>query len=44
MIPFGDASRRPRLDPIVTIAIIVVNASMFLLELNGGEALVQRGP
>ena len=33
MIPIGDASRRPVRLPLVTIAIIVVNALVFLLEL-----------
>jgi membrane associated rhomboid family serine protease len=42
MIPLGDASRRPRRSPIVTTAIIVVNALVFLLELMGGEAFVQQ--
>jgi len=42
MIPFGDASRRPRLSPIITITIIVVNTIVFLLELNGGEAFVHQ--
>jgi membrane associated rhomboid family serine protease len=42
MIPFGDASRRPRHTPVVTTAIIVLNGLVFLLELTGGEAFVQR--
>jgi membrane associated rhomboid family serine protease len=40
MIPLMDASRRPRTFPIVTTAIIVVNAIVFLLELGGGDAFV----
>lgn len=40
MIPLMDASRRPRTFPIVTTAIIVVNAVVFLLELGGGDAFV----
>lgn len=40
MIPLGDASRRPTRFPVVTIAIIVVNAFVFLLELMGGDAFV----
>jgi membrane associated rhomboid family serine protease len=40
MIPLGDASRRPRNFPIVTVLIIVVNALVFLLELNSGDAFM----
>lgn len=40
MIPLGDASRRPTRFPVVTIAIIVVNAFVFLLELMGGDTFV----
>ncbi len=42
MVPLGDASRRPTRLPIVTIAIIVVNACVFLLELRGGDAFVKQ--
>ncbi|MGH9572204.1 MAG: rhomboid family intramembrane serine protease [Candidatus Acidiferrales bacterium] len=42
VIPLSDASRRPRSFPIVTAAIIAVNAAVFLLELNGGDAFVVR--
>ena len=42
MIPLGDASRRPKSAPVVTIAIIVVNALVFGLELAGGEAFVKQ--
>jgi membrane associated rhomboid family serine protease len=42
MIPLGDASRRPTRVPVVTIAIIVVNAFVFLLELSGGDAFVKQ--
>jgi membrane associated rhomboid family serine protease len=42
MIPFGDASRRPRRSPVVTTAIIAVNALVFVLELTGGDAFVQK--
>src|SRR5579863_9183113 len=42
MIPLADASRRPRRFPIVTTAIIVVNALVFLLELTGGEEFITR--
>jgi membrane associated rhomboid family serine protease len=42
MIPFGDASRRPRRSPVVTTAIIAVNALVFVLELTGGDPFVQK--
>ena len=42
MIPLKDASRRPRHFPIVTTAIIVVNAYVFLLELAGGDELIKQ--
>jgi len=42
MIPLSDASRRPSSFPVVTTAIIVVNALVFVLELMGGEAFVKQ--
>jgi len=42
MIPLSDASRRPNRFPVVTIAIIVANALVFLLELMGGDAFVKQ--
>ena len=42
MIPLGDASRRPRSIPLMTVLIIVTNAFAFVLELSGGEAFVTR--
>lgn len=42
MIPLGDASRRPTRFPVATIALILVNALVFLLELDGGETFVLR--
>jgi membrane associated rhomboid family serine protease len=42
MVPFGDASRQPSRFPLITTAIIVVNALVFLLELSGGDAFVTR--
>jgi membrane associated rhomboid family serine protease len=42
LIPLADASRRPVRVPVVTIAIIVVNAFVFVLELMGGEPFVAR--
>jgi membrane associated rhomboid family serine protease len=42
MIPFVDESRRPRRSPVVTTAIIAVNAFVFVLELIGGDPFVQQ--
>jgi membrane associated rhomboid family serine protease len=42
MIPLGDESRRTASFPVVTAAIIAVNAVVFLLELANGEAFVTR--
>jgi membrane associated rhomboid family serine protease len=42
MIPLSDASRQPRSFPVVTIAIIIVNALVFVLELVGGDTFVTR--
>jgi membrane associated rhomboid family serine protease len=42
LIPLTDASRRPTRFPIVTVAIIVVNVIVFLLELKNGDAFVTR--
>jgi membrane associated rhomboid family serine protease len=42
MIPLGDASRRPRRIPFITILIVLVNGFVFLLELTGGEAFVTK--
>jgi len=40
LIPLSDASRRPIRMPVVTGAIVVVNAIVFLLELTRGDAFV----
>jgi membrane associated rhomboid family serine protease len=40
MIPLADASRRPERFPIVTTAIIVVNALVFLMELTAGDEFI----
>jgi membrane associated rhomboid family serine protease len=40
MIPLGDESRRPTGFPVVTAAIIGLNALVFLLELANGDAFV----
>ncbi|HTS08511.1 MAG TPA: rhomboid family intramembrane serine protease, partial [Candidatus Eisenbacteria bacterium] len=42
MIPLRDASREPRSFPVVTTAIIVANAFVFVLELMGGEVFVKQ--
>ena len=42
VIPVADASRRPLHRPMVTGAIILVNALVFILELQGGDAFVTR--
>ena len=42
MIPLGDASRRPVNFPIVTTFIIVVNVLVFVSELMGGDAFVNK--
>lgn len=40
LIPLGDASRRTRSAPVITILLIVVNAIVFFLELQGGDDFV----
>jgi membrane associated rhomboid family serine protease len=40
LIPLGDASRRPRRSPVITVLLIVVNALVFFMELSGGNAFV----
>jgi membrane associated rhomboid family serine protease len=42
MFPLGDESRRLRHLPVVTVLIIVLNALMFLVELAGGDAFINR--
>jgi len=42
MIPLGDADRRPLRFPVVTILVIGMNALVFLLELAGGDAFINR--
>ena len=41
-IPLRDVTRTPRHRPVVTFLIIAVNALVFLRELAGGDAFVQR--
>jgi membrane associated rhomboid family serine protease len=40
MVPLSDASRRPSHVPVVTFAIIFINAVVFVLELLGGDSFV----
>jgi len=40
LIPLSDASRRPTRFPLVTAAIVAINALVFALELSGGDAFV----
>jgi membrane associated rhomboid family serine protease len=42
VIPLSDASRRPRNFAVVTAAIIAINVVVFLLELSGGDAFVDK--
>jgi membrane associated rhomboid family serine protease len=42
LIPLSDASRRPVRPPVCTALIIVVNALVFLLELERGDAFVMQ--
>jgi membrane associated rhomboid family serine protease len=42
MIPISDASRRPVRFPIATVTIVGLNAIMFLFELQGGDAFINR--
>ena len=42
MIPLTDTTRRPRRFPIVTAAIILANALVFLMELTAGDAFVSQ--
>jgi len=42
VVPLSDVSRRPTHTPLVTILIILVNGLVFVLELIGGEAFVNR--
>lgn len=42
MIPLGDASRRPKHFPMITVLIILINGLVFFLELMGGEVFVTR--
>jgi membrane associated rhomboid family serine protease len=42
MMPLGDDNSGRRLTPIVTYGLIAINVLVFLLELNNGEAFIER--
>jgi membrane associated rhomboid family serine protease len=42
MFPLGDETRRPSRFPIVTALLIAANAAVFVLELTGGDAFIER--
>lgn len=42
MMPLGDDNSGRRLTPIVTYVLIAINVLVFFLELNNGEAFIQR--
>ena len=42
MIPIGDDNSARRITPIVTYVLIALNVLVFLLELNNGDAFIQR--
>jgi membrane associated rhomboid family serine protease len=42
MLPIGDDNSARRITPIVTYALIALNVLVFFLELNNGEAFIER--
>lgn len=42
MIPIGDDNSTRRLTPVVTYVLIALNALVFFLELNSGDAFIER--
>jgi membrane associated rhomboid family serine protease len=42
MLPLGDDNLSRRLTPVVTYALIAINALVFFLELNNGDAFIER--
>jgi membrane associated rhomboid family serine protease len=42
VIPLGDASRRPLRFPLATVVVITLNIFVFMFELAGGDAFINR--
>jgi membrane associated rhomboid family serine protease len=42
MLPIGDDNTGRRITPVVTYILIALNVLFFLVEMNGGEAFIQR--
>ncbi|HEX2996246.1 MAG TPA: rhomboid family intramembrane serine protease [Anaerolineales bacterium] len=42
MLPIGDDNSSRRITPVVTYVLIAINVLVFLLELNNGEAFIDR--
>ncbi len=42
MLPIGDDNSGRRLIPVVTYVLIILNVLFFLVELNGGDAFIER--
>jgi membrane associated rhomboid family serine protease len=42
MLPIGDDNTGRRITPVVTYVLIALNVVFFLVEMNGGEAFIQR--
>lgn len=42
MLPIGDDNTSRRITPVVTYVLIAINVLVFFLELNSGEAFIQR--
>ena len=42
MLPIGDDNSARRITPLVTYALIAINVLVFLLELSGGDAFINR--
>ncbi|MFT3733012.1 MAG: rhomboid family intramembrane serine protease [Hyphomicrobium sp.] len=42
MFPIGDDNSQVRITPIVTTALIIANVLFFFIEMNGGDAFIQK--
>lgn len=42
MLPIGDDNSARRITPVITYVLIALNAMVFLLELNNGDAFIER--